>query len=216
MKITTEFLAALWFTVLPAQVVRPAYQPACTDARVFVKPIEADAAGSLRYVQDAGHRRFADAVMVGNAAPSKEPPLVDAKLAAVEILHEGERHAHIAVRATCPVNARCRVPGLVAREVAFEVESIRWTPGLGWPEYHDTSPRDDRSVAMLYPDALVHQFVLAIGANGFTACPAAAVARATTAGEVSFLVNDDKYDDNEGTFSVLIESLVTDGVSPRD
>jgi hypothetical protein len=144
--------------------------------------------------------------MSGLAARSKELPLIDAKLETVEVLHEGERHARIAIRATCPVNARCRVPGLVAREVTFEVESIRWTAGAGWPEYHHASPRDDWSADMYYRDAFVHQFVLAIGAYGFTACPAAAVARATTAGEVSFLVNDDKYDDNEGTFAVLIES----------
>jgi len=182
MSITTELLVALWFTVLPAQqIVRgtppPVNPPAC-----------------------------ADAVPVGSANASQEPPVVDARLETVEVLHEGDRRGQLAIRATCPVNARCRVPGLVARQVAFEVESIRWTAGSGWPEYRHASPRDDRSAAMLYPDALVHQLVIAIGANGFTACPAAAVARATTAGEISFLVNDDKYDDNEGTFAVLIES----------
>src|ERR1043166_8849457 len=181
---TTELLAALWFTVL--LVNSP---PPCADARVFVRPIDADAAGSLRYLQDAWHRRFADALPAGSA-DGEEPPAVDARLETVEVLHEGDGHAQIAIRATCPVNARCRVPGLVARRVAFEVESIRWTAGAGWPEYRDACPRSDRSAAMRYPGALVHQLVLAIGANG----------------EVSFLVNDDKYDDNEGTFSVLIES----------
>ena len=197
MSMTTELLAALWFTV---QIARPV---PCADPRVFVRSFDADAAGSLRYLQNARHRILADAFPVGNAEALL--PVIDAKLEAVEVLHEGDRQAHIAIRATCPVNARCRVPGLVAREVAFEVESIRWTAGAGWPEYRHASPRDDRSAAMLYPAALVHQFVLAIGDNGFTACPAAAVARATNAGEISFLVNDDKYDDNEGTFAVLIE-----------
>ena len=53
----------------------------------------------------------------------------------MEVLREGDCHAQLAIRATCPVNARCRVPGLVAHQVAFEVESIRWTAGIGWPEY---------------------------------------------------------------------------------
>ena len=208
---TTGLLAALWFTVLPAQQITrpsppPVNPPTCADASVFVKPLEADAAGSLPYLENARHPRFADAMPVGSVNEAQEPPVVDARLEAVEVLHEGDRHGQLAIRATCPVNARCRVPGLIARQVTFEVESIRWTPGAGWPEYRHASPRDDRSTVMRYPDALVHQFVLAIGANGFTACPAAAVARAATAGEVSFLVNDDKYDDNEGTFAVLIES----------
>lgn len=202
---TTELLAALWFTVLPAQqIARPAL---CADPRVFVRPLDAGATGTLRYLQNARHRRFADALPAGSAEATEGlPPVVDAKLETVEVLHEGNRQAQIAIRATCPVNARCRVPGLVARQVAFEVESIRWTAGAGWPEYRHASPRGDRSAAMLYPAAFVHQFVLAIGANGFTACPAAAVARTMTPGEVSFLVNDDKYDDNEGTLAVLIES----------
>ena len=135
-------------------------------------------------------QQVVDAVPIGTeAALPGEPPVVDARLEIAEVLHEGDRHERIAIRATCPVNARCRIPGLVARRVAFEVESIRWTAGAGWPEYRDASPRNDHSPAMRYPGALVHQLVLAIGA-----------------GEVSFLVNDDKYDDNEGTFTVLIES----------
>jgi len=184
MSMTTELLAALWLTVLPAQqqIVRVA------NPHVFVRPIEADAAESLWDLRDAQHRRFADAVSAASAGAA-EPPVVVARLEAVEVLHEGDRHAQLAVRATCPVNARCRVPGLVARQVAFEVESIRWTAGAGWPEYRLACPRDYLSSAMRYPDALVHQLVLAIGA-----------------GEVSFLVNDDKYDDNNGAFTVLIES----------
>ena len=211
MSMTTELLAALWLTVLPAQQIArrspPLVEvPPCADARVFVKPLEADAAGSL-HLQNAAHRRFGDATPVGSAGTSsRELPVVDARLETVEVLHEGDRHAQLAIRATCPVNARCHVPGLVARQVSFEVESIRWTPGLGWPEYRHASPRNDRSTVMRYPGALVHQFVLAIGDRGFTACPAAAVARAAAAGEVSFVVNDDKYDDNEGTMAVLIES----------
>lgn len=179
MSIPTELLAALWLTVLATHPVPCA----------------------------APHRRVADAVSVGSAESNRSlPPVVDARLEVAEVLHEGDSHVQIAIRATCPVDARCRVPGLVAREVTFEVESIRWTAGAGWPEYRRTSPRDDRSSGMLYPEAFAHQLVLGIGANGFTACPAAAVARAATAGEVSFLVNDDKYDDNEGAFTVLIES----------
>src|SRR5690349_15010688 len=172
MSMTTELLVALWFTVLPAQqMTRPSpplvSAPACADPGVFVKTIAVDATGTLRYLQDVRHRRFPDAVAVGTADVVL-PPVVDATLETVEILHEGERHAQIAIRATCPVNARCRVPGLIARRVAFEVESIRWKAGAGWPEYRQASPRDDRSTVMLYPGALVHQLILAIGANGFT------------------------------------------------
>ena len=40
---------------------------------------------------------------------------VAARLESVDVLHEGDGHPYRAVRATCPADSLCRIPGLVAR-----------------------------------------------------------------------------------------------------
>jgi hypothetical protein len=183
----------------------------------FLRSVSADPASRLSELKHVTHPDSRNAAPIGKLKqvtgfsleieamhdrPSLE--IADGRLEAVDVIHEGDRLSSRAVRITCPANALCRVPGLVARHVAYEVESVRWTAGAGWPEYRVSAPSLEKRPEMLYPNALVHQVVLTIGGDTFGGCPSAGTAATANAGEVSFAVNDDKYDDNEGGFSVLI------------
>jgi hypothetical protein len=192
----------------PKAIVPSATASGCPDGPpAFLRGVAADPASRLHDLRGAAHPRLRNAAPIGTIEKSAgfsleverpSPEIVDARLEAVEVLHEGDRYPFRALRVTCPANARCRVPGLVARQVAYEIESVRWTAGAGWPEYRVATPSGERRPEMRYRNALMHQVVLTIGGDYFGGCPAAATAAVDNAGEVSFAVNDDKYDDNVG------------------
>ncbi|HEY2295691.1 MAG TPA: hypothetical protein VGM86_33730 [Thermoanaerobaculia bacterium] len=130
-----------------------------------------------------------------------------AELSVVEVQLGGQAKGVLAIRAFCPANTPCcQIPGLTASEITFEVVDISWQAGAGWPVYHSYCPRDEYKAGMFFRDAKVHQIVPRLGGFYFVGCynPGRAVGTSPTA--VCFGTNDDRYDDNQGGYVVLIYS----------
>jgi hypothetical protein len=95
--------------------------------------------------------------------------------------------------------------GISARCLTMHFGSISWTPGKGWPTYDKPCPLSDFQPQMHWPDAKRHQIVVSFAnLNWFDVCGGSLSLCGKTAGPVIVGVNDDKYDDNLGTFIVVV------------
>lgn len=112
------------------------------------------------------------------------------------------------LRWNCDSNKRNRllVNGAPFRvqELHYSVVDISWQAGDGWPVYTTYCPRGDYHTSMKFPHAKVHQIVPEFGGFYWHGCANPAWARGNTVTEVFFSVNDSAYDDNRGTFAVVV------------
>lgn len=95
---------------------------------------------------------------------------------------------------------------LNARGLSYFFSGIQWCAGAGWPIYSSRCPLSDTSPSMLVPDAKRHQLLVQFGGFIWNECSnsGAGVGREIT--DVFVGVNDDKFDDNTGTFEFIISS----------
>ena len=113
-----------------------------------------------------------------------------------------------ALRWNCNPNQRTRllingVP-LRCRELHYSVADISWQAGDGWPVYTAYCPRQDYHTSMYFPHAKMHQIVPEVGGSYWHGCFNPAICSGGTVTEVFFSVNDNKYDDNRGSFAVIV------------
>lgn len=95
---------------------------------------------------------------------------------------------------------------LVARRVCFSADEVGWAPGFGFPVYGGFAPRHEYDPAMRYRQAKAHQLVPLIGDGYFAPCRSGDVCEAPAGGPVAFDVNDTHYDDNLGSYTVIVWS----------
>ncbi len=130
---------------------------------------------------------------------------------AVEIPFDaGARAAISAIRWTCRTDRGNRLfyngNPFRARCVSYSVSGISWQAGAGWPVYTSYCPQPNFSASMRFRDAKRHQVVPVFGGNYWIGCSADASGCGNRTTDVWFWVNDDKYDDNTGTFNLTITS----------
>lgn len=95
------------------------------------------------------------------------------------------------------VPLRCRV-------LNYSVVDISWQAGDGWPVYTTYCPRSDYHTSMYFPHAKVHQIVPEVGGFYWHGCYNPATVTGNQVTEVFFSVNDSNYDDNRGSFTVIV------------
>lgn len=91
-----------------------------------------------------------------------------------------------------------------ARCLQAGVTNIAWKAGGGWPLYTSYCPQPNYSASMRFRNAKRHQIVPVYGGFYWAGChnPFQACGNQTT--PVVVWVNDDKYDDNTGSFKFTV------------
>lgn len=98
---------------------------------------------------------------------------------------------------------------LTGSSITFDFPQISWSAGVGWPYYDVPEPRQDKSPGDRVPTAHRHCIILEISGTMFE--PPFRLGNSCSAnhtGDILFYVNDDRYDDNTGSFTVTVTSIV--------
>jgi len=93
---------------------------------------------------------------------------------------------------------------VLAREIHYGYEDINWSAGIGWKNYYIPQPLNDRKDGFAYPGLPRHCLILEFGGIGSQTGNMQSGDRGYKVTDVFAFVNDDKYDDNVGSFTVYI------------
>jgi hypothetical protein len=93
-----------------------------------------------------------------------------------------------------------------ARSLSYFFSGIQWCPGRGWPTYSDRCPLSDTSPSMLFPNAKRHQLIVQFGGYHWPECSNSNAGVGNQVTDVFVGVNDDKFDDNTGSFDFVISA----------
>ena len=136
---------------------------------------------------------------------SKEIEIVDAEVEEIEIVDPTRDIIIPAASCRCYANKINRIPFVVANYVHWHVTEILWKAGGGsWPWYNTYCPRYDYDQNALFPAAFRHQIVPIFGGYYWIGCYDPGWGKGQKCTAVYFAVNDNKYQDNEGSFYVRL------------
>jgi hypothetical protein len=96
---------------------------------------------------------------------------------------------------------------LSAKSLAYFFSGIQWSAGRGWPIYSTRCPRADSIPGATYPNARAHAIVLQFGGYYWPGCSNSEVGSGNSITDVFVGVNDDKYDDNDGLFELVVTGV---------
>jgi hypothetical protein len=154
-------------------------------------------------------RNDTPALTASSETPQKQSNLIiDAEPTILSL--EGETSMPTeAISFYCPANkhTRLKVKGKVlrAKYVWFRIRDIAWTAGGGWPTYNSYCPSDQKMDNMKYKSFFVHQIVPQWGNTLWTGCHENGYGSSRNGiSDVIFAVNDGRYKDNAGGFTVDI------------
>jgi len=114
-----------------------------------------------------------------------------------------------ALSATVPANGVFPLsldgqPFVVTR-FSCSFDRIAWQAGNGWPVYSTRCPTHEYAPGMLFRDAFEHQIVPWLKGVGYgLGCDNRTVYDFGKPGQLHVGVNDDRYEDNQGTFDIMI------------